>query len=228
MKSLRIIETEDGSSTIYDSQLRETYHSTHGAITESDYVFILKGLDYYSYLNPGIEKIHIFEVGFGTGLNAVLAYDWARSKNIAIDYKSIEAYPLPMSIVEHLNYFNSDKHLRQLLLTFHSLSWNEKKIVSKNFYLTKIHQKLQEYPADPNEVNVVFFDAFAPSKQEEMWKEDLLSKIIKTLIQQGIFVTYCARGQLKRDLKELGCEVETLPGPPGKKEMVRATKIHTP
>ncbi len=223
MKDLRVIKTEDGSSTIYNPALRETYHSTHGAITESRYVFIEKGLDYFLLHHSKKEPVNVFEVGFGTGLNAVLAFHWAVQNKRQVYYESIEAFPLSNDIVNELNYFQSHDELRAALINLHNLNWEKKTQLSEYFEMLKVHRKIQDY-LPQYKFDIVFFDAFAPSKQSEMWDKDILAKIIDMLSDRGVFVTYCAKGQLKRDLKELGCEVETLPGPPGKKEMVRAVK----
>jgi tRNA U34 5-methylaminomethyl-2-thiouridine-forming methyltransferase MnmC len=183
----------------------ETYHSRHGAVQESMHVFIKNGLD-----RCIAEEINVFEVGFGTGLNALLTALSGKKVN----YTSIEAFPLEEEVYSQLNYEPKD-----LLLELH----RNQELQTANFKLQKIHITLQSVQLD-SVYDIIFFDAFAPSKQPEMWELPMIAKVCNALKPGGIFVTYCAKGQLKRDLKSLGLEVETLPGPPGKKEMVRGTK----
>lgn len=207
---IKIITTSDGSHSLLNTELDETYHSRHGAVQESLHVFIKNGLDVLS-----LEEINVFEVGFGTGLNALLA----AQSNKRINYTSIEAFPLPEEVYSQLNYEPHD-----LLQQLHRAAWDHKSQIS-NLALTKFHTTLEAIPLSPNQFNIIFFDAFAPSKQPAMWDLPMLKKVCDSLAPGGLFVTYCAKGQLKRDLKSLGLDVETLPGPPGKKEMVRAKKL---
>lgn len=202
---IEIITTSDGSHSLLNTELNETYHSTHGALQESLHVFIKNGLDHF----PGNE-VNIFEVGFGTGLNALLA----AQSNKKVNYTTIEAFPLEESVYSQLNY-----EPRDLLIEFH----RNFKFEVRNFKFEKIHSTLQSIVLESS-YNIIFFDAFAPSKQPEMWELPMIEKVCDALTPGGLFVTYCAKGQLKRDLKSLGMYVETLPGPPGKKEMVRGTK----
>lgn len=205
---IKIIVTADGSNSLLNTDLDETYHSRHGAVQESIHVFIKNGLDRIS------GSVHVFEVGFGTGLNALLTLATGRKVN----YTSIEAFPLDESIYTSLNYSPKDP-----LLSLHEAPWNTSTQINSQFRLTKIHNTLVQH-SFVDKYNLIFFDAFAPSKQPEMWELPILKKVCDALAPGGIFVTYCAKGQLKRDLKSLGLEVETLAGPPGKKEMVRGTK----
>lgn len=202
---LKVITTSDGSHSLLNEELDETYHSRHGAVQESMHVFIKNGLEYF----PG-NDVNIFEVGFGTGLNALLSAQ--SSKNV--NYTSIEAFPLEESVYSQLNY-----EPRDLLISLHA----NPKLETRNFKLNRLHTTLQLIQVEPV-YDIIFFDAFAPSKQPEMWELPMIEKVCNALTRGGLFVTYCAKGQLKRDLKSLGMEVETLPGPPGKKEMVRGTK----
>lgn len=220
---IRIIETEDGSQSLYNEALNETYHSTHGALTESQYVFIKQGLDLL--VERGEAKIHIFEVGFGTGLNALLVQEYAqRNPQLTISFTTLEPFPLSGSLIEDLSY---DERIAGVskddFEALHNCDWNTSVSLLANFSLTKFRTTLKDFESSSN-FDLIFFDAFAPSKQPEMWEVALLSKISALMKSDGVFVTYCARGQLKRDLAGLGLVVETLPGPPGKKEMVRAVK----
>ena len=225
MNKRQFLITEDGSHTIYIPELDETYHSTHGAIRESTYVFIEQGLKYVAG-RGSVEKIRIFEVGFGTGLNALLSALYTKKKRISMEYESIEAFPLNRSEVQKLNYAGLIKQFRskEIFQKIHESPWGKWIDISSGFQLRKINLKLQDYKVK-EQFDLCFFDAFAPSKQPEMWTKEILEKMYALLTTNGVLVTYCAKGQLKRDLKSMGFEVETLPGPPGKFEMVRAIKI---
>lgn len=225
MDNIQLIKTGDGSSSLLNVALNETYHSTHGAIQESNHVFIKNGLQFL------IEKSHppsvsVFEVGFGTGLNALLSLLFSREENIEIDYNSIEAFPIDSETAGQLNYSSilpgdqTKNYFRQL----HEIEWNKKIKVTDNFSLLKRKITIQDLDFDVSEFDIIFFDAFAPAKQPEMWELPILEKVIRSLKPDRVFVTYCAQGQLKRNLKSFGLHVESLPGPPGKREMVRAMK----
>lgn len=207
---VKIILTSDGSHSLLNTTLDETYHSRHGAVQESQHVFIKNGLEFFAERNP-VRPIKVFEVGFGTGLNALLTVN----TGLDVEYTSIEAFPLEESVYVQLNY-----QPKELLLELH----RNPKLETRNFKLNKIHTTLETISLPANEFNLVFYDAFAPSKQPSMWELPMIEKVCTSLATGGLFVTYCAKGQLKRDLKNLGLEVETLSGPPGKKEMVRGTK----
>lgn len=221
---LKIITTEDGSSSLYNAELKETYHSFHGAIRESRHVFIENGLAHWCGLSENMSP-SILEVGFGTGLNAILTLDWLAQHNKSAHYDTLEAFPLEMGIVEALNYkaligTNSAlDHFNEL----HNLPWGQAVDIADRFTFTKFLVELADFIPQKG-YDIIYYDAFAPSKQPEMWTIDAIEKVVSSLNDHGVFVTYCARGQLKRDLKALGLMVETLDGPPGKKEMVRAVK----
>ncbi len=224
-EELKIIVTEDGSHSIYNEELKESYHNSGGALRESIHICMLYGLDSWMMNNPNKKPLRIFEVGFGTGLNAWLTLIWAEQNQIPVLYHTVEPFPLTEDIYSKLNYGDMDDgifHYKPYLQRLHKAEWDKGIIMSEYFNMKKEKTSLQDvllYPAD-----VVFYDAFAPSKQPEMWSKEILSKVCTELNSEGIFITYCATGQLRRDLKELGLEVEILPGPPGKKEMTRAWK----
>jgi tRNA U34 5-methylaminomethyl-2-thiouridine-forming methyltransferase MnmC len=217
-----IILTGDGSHSLLHRELNETYHSVHGAIRESRHVFIENGLLRWWNEN-GHSDVNILEIGFGTGLNALLALQEANALQCHINYATLEAFPLSKEVWSKLNYTEllGDK---ELFVSLHELSWNAEHELLPSFRIGKHYETLQSIKFLPDSFDVVFFDAFGPAKQPEMWTLEMLSKVALALNPGGIFVTYCARGQLKRDLKNLDFMVETLPGPPGKKEMVRAIK----
>ena len=221
----RLILTEDGSHSIYVPGLNETYHSFHGAIQESGYVFIKRGLEYFAG-NQNRSLIKVLEVGLGTGLNALLTAQWAEEMQKKVEMTSLEAYPVPKGLVDVLNYPGkiSSKHAPGWFRKIHHSLWDEAVEIHDLFVLNKVMAKLETYPLPFQEFDVVFFDAFAPNKQAELWDLSVLDKVYQSQNYPSVFVTYCAKGQLKRDLRSLGYQVETLPGPPGKKEMVRAIK----
>lgn len=218
-----IIDTSDGSHSIYIPALNETYHSSHGAVTESLHVFIKAGLNEYFKQNDA-QAITVFEVGFGTGLNALLSVQWAVENKVKVNYHSIEQSPVEEEVYSKLNY---GKLLtsEEVFGVLHEAAWNEEVRINESFFLQKIHASWNDFLLQENFYQVLFYDAFAPGKQPEMWDLQLLQKCYSGLKEGGMLVSYCARGQFKRDLSSCGFQVETLPGPPGKKEMVRARKI---
>jgi tRNA U34 5-methylaminomethyl-2-thiouridine-forming methyltransferase MnmC len=222
MNPLRIITTSDGSHSLLNTELNETYHSIHGACQESLHVFIQRGLQYFAEVNSSKKEINILEVGFGTGLNALLTLDSALSQNFHIRYCALETNPLEEAIWAQLN-FASSAESRKNFTALHKACWGIEESIQANFSLLKVMETLQDVKL-PHTFDLVYFDAFAPNKQPEMWELPVLRKIVDHLKTDGVFVTYCAKGQLKRDLKNLGLLVQTLAGPPGKKEMTRALK----
>ncbi len=221
-KEVKIITTEDGSHSLFLPELNETYHSFHGAYRESVHVFMLYGLEAWYTNNPDRFPIRIFEVGFGTGLNAWLSLVWAEQYKVPVLYHSIEPFPLEKDIYSQLNYTEVDHtiyHYAPYFQQLHEATWGEGVIMSEYFNMKKDIITLEDaalYSSD-----IVFFDAFAPNKQPELWTREILEKVTETMNPGAVFTTYCAKGQVKRDLSDLGLEVETLPGPPGKKEMTR-------
>jgi tRNA U34 5-methylaminomethyl-2-thiouridine-forming methyltransferase MnmC len=219
---IRLITTEDGSHTLYAEHLNETYHSLQGAYRESLYVYIQKGLQVFHEENPTQKIIRIFEVGFGTGLNALLSLQFAEEHQITIHYTSIEPYPLPEDLLAAINYAHFfPAPLQPYWSAIHFCSWEEKHTISPCFSLKKLAIKLEDLPVLPQEFHVVYFDAFAPNKQSELWEVPQLQKCKNLLLPNGLLVTYCAKGQFKRDLQTVGFQVEKLAGALGKKEMTR-------
>jgi tRNA U34 5-methylaminomethyl-2-thiouridine-forming methyltransferase MnmC len=217
-----IITTKDGSHSLLQKELNETYHSVHGALQESAHVFIRHGLDYWLQRNSN-HDVAVLEVGFGTGLNALLTAHASTTQQVNVSYATIEAFPLDKEVWSRLNYGQTLASV-DLFEKIHDVSWNAEHMITPTFLLTKYYSTLQELNLLPAAFDVVYYDAFAPSKQPEMWELPLLQKVCDALKINGVFVTYCAKGQLKRDLQSIGMKVETLAGPPGKKEMVRAIK----
>ena len=215
--------TEDGSQTIYLPEMDEHYHSTHGAVNESIHVYIEQGL-----LKTTKKEISILEIGFGTGLNAYLTYCFAQQYDLSIEYYSLEKYPLSEQEYSLLNYpdhiFSEYAHIFKHL---HEAEWNRLVSLSGNFKLKKLHADLLTFdfheipPAD-----LVYYDAFAPSKQPAMWTDQILHKLAANVRKDGIFVTYCARGTVRRALSDKGFTMERIPGPKGKKEILRGKKTN--
>jgi tRNA U34 5-methylaminomethyl-2-thiouridine-forming methyltransferase MnmC len=221
---ISIYPTKDGSKTLLNIELNETYHSRNGAICESLHVFVKAGLDDFITKNPHIKNISILEIGFGTGLNALLTLQKILDKHeIAIYYEALETYPLPYAQVKELEYLEqiADKRLAPYFEKMHQCEWNEEIYITTNFVLNKRRVSLLEFYTK-SFFHIVYFDAFAPNVQPEMWHISSLEKVKNVMQKGGFLVTYCAKGQLRRDLQTLGFLVEKLPGPPGKREMTRA------
>ncbi|MCF6353181.1 MAG: tRNA (5-methylaminomethyl-2-thiouridine)(34)-methyltransferase MnmD [Cyclobacteriaceae bacterium] len=221
-REIKLFITEDGSHSLQVPAMNETYHSSHGAIQESNHVFIKNGLDYWFGKNQE-KELNIFEVGFGTGLNALLTLQKGVQVNVKINYTSIEPHPLNTDLTNQLNYAQQIGIGQAVFQQLHSCAWEEFTAITSNFSLTKINAAFVDV-ATINKVDLIYYDAFAPSKQPEMWAYELIEKCYAMLNKNGVFVTYSAKGQLKRDLKQAGFSVESLQGPPGKFEMVRARK----
>ena len=220
---LQIITTKDGSQSLLNPELNETYHSIHGAKQESLHVFIRNGLEFLVQ-HSAKQSVKILEIGFGTGLNALLTSNYAKENGVAVEYTTLEAFPVNESIWQQLNYTQTESE-RETFYKLHHGSWDQWTEVMPGFMLKKLNATLQLVSLDHDYFDLVYFDAFAPNKQPEMWELPMLQKTINALTVGGIFVTYCAKGQLKRDLASLGTRVEPLQGPPGKREMIRAEKL---
>lgn len=216
---LRVFEpTADGSGTLYVPALDEHYHSVKGAYTESKHIFIDMGLQASNSTSPCV-----LEVGLGTGLNALLAWQWADENKCPVHYTALELYPLSWEEVSLLKYEHATE-LEQI----HTTPWQIDVPLSPYFTLKKIACDattfLQE-PHDSTQFDVVFFDAFAPEKQPEMWSESIFRNLYQTMHPGGLLTTYCAKGCIRRLLQSIGFIMERLPGPPGgKREMLRGRK----
>ena len=215
-----IVLTADGSTTIRLKEWDEQYHSMHGAIQEALHVFIKQGLQLFSN-----RELRVMEIGFGTGLNAFISYLEATSRNLIIDYIGIEGYPVKQNEIDHLNYVSELKadKLAEVFETFHSCDWEKKKSISDNFSLTKRQQFFQDIN-DKASFDLIYFDAFGARVQPELWTEPIFRKMYIALKSGGVLVTYSAKGSVRRAMQTVGFKVEKLPGPPGKREMLRAIK----
>jgi tRNA U34 5-methylaminomethyl-2-thiouridine-forming methyltransferase MnmC len=223
MQEVEIILTGDGSHSLLNTALNETYHSRHGARQESLHVFIRNGLDYFvEKYKPG--HVFILEVGFGTGLNALLSLERSDAMNATVSYTTVEPYPVNEQIWSRLNYAERDRQ-RSYFEQLHESSWGVDHALNSKFVFRKERSKIQDLELSLRQFDLVFFDAFAPGKQPEMWSLDIMTKIESAMRPNGALVTYSATGELKRNLRSLGMQVESIPGAPGKKEMTRASKV---
>ncbi len=218
---VEIIETLDGSQTLYVGELDEHYHSTFGAIQESQHVFIQAGFQRCLQ-----SDIRVLEIGFGTGLNCYLTLLAGLGSGKKVWYNGIEKFPLPEEVCEKLKFTyhfpNSDPEWFPLI---HQAQWNGDAEIHPQFILHKIESDLLSLDWDKlTFVDLVYFDAFSPEKQPELWSPSIFEKIIDRMNPNGILVTYCAKGVVRRTLQSVGFVVERIPGPPGKREMIRATK----
>jgi tRNA U34 5-methylaminomethyl-2-thiouridine-forming methyltransferase MnmC len=212
--------TSDGSHTLYVPELDEHYHSHFGAVTESKHIFINAGLGSIEG-----ESVALLEVGFGTGLNALLTALYASEHSIKVNYTSLEKYPLSPAVISQLNYGSlTGEGGVELFGAIHAAPWDTPSVISEWFTL---HKTVSDLTTDQPEglFDIVFFDAFGPDKQPEMWSMAVMSKIAAVMHAGSIFVTYSAKGSLKRMLRALGMEVTLLPGPPGKRVFTRAVKL---
>jgi tRNA U34 5-methylaminomethyl-2-thiouridine-forming methyltransferase MnmC len=215
----QLITTSDGSHTIYVPELNEHYHSIHGAVQESDFIFINTGFG-MSDANP----LNIFEIGFGTGLNALLTALKSISGMREVNYTSIEKYPVDDTIIRSLNHhLYAGEYGKELSDLIHSAPWEIRVNICKNFSLLKIKGDLTIFPLK-GQYNLIYFDAFGPDKQPEMWTPEVFSSIASVTEKGGSLVTYSAKGEVKRTLRGCGFEVALLPGPPGKRQIIRAVK----
>lgn len=214
-----IVITKDGSHSIYVQSLDEHYHSVHGAITESQHVFIEAGLKQFKN-----RHIRILEMGFGTGLNALLTLAETNKSNISIYYTGIEKYPLESTIIESLNYESIiDPTWKGMLKLIHDSPWQQEVLIKPEFILKKLQCDMNEMEL-ADEFDLVYFDAFAPDKQPELWTEDLFRQIFLSMRSHSILTTYSSKSMIRHNLKAAGFRVEKIPGPPGKREMTRAYK----
>lgn len=210
--------TKDGWNTLYVPELNETYHSIHGARQEAEHVFLKCALDYSTCSHP-----KIFEVGFGTGLNALLTCMKSINEKKHILYYSIEKYPLTIDEARSLGFDKLlSKNEYDLFVQLHSVDWNEEIIINEFFTLKKFQADLLHFKTIPQEIDIVYFDAFAPNKQEKLWSTDVFKAIHSNMNKKAVLTTYCAKGQVRRNMIEAGFEVSRIQGPPGKREMLRA------
>lgn len=216
--SISILTTGDGSQTLFSQQFDEIYHSRNGALTESQHVFVQHGL-----MNVNKPFIKVFEVGFGTGLNALLCAHYAQQNGIKVEYTGVELYPVEDTIANQLSYHEALIDCPIETAVLHKAPWSERVAITPNFTLLKIQQSFVDVQLFEI-YDVIFFDAFAPDKQPELWDLSVFQKCFSMLREGGVLTTYCAKGYVKRNMQEAGFRVEKVPGPPGKREMLVAFK----
>lgn len=218
-----IFITSDGSTSIHLPDWDEQYHSKHGAIQEAKHVFINTGL--YKYLEKPVKQLSILEIGFGTGLNAFITFLETNEKNISVSYVGVDAYPVLENEIESLNYVSELNALafKKEFEKMHKVSWEEKHTISTNFQLLKRKQFFEDID-DVDAFDLIYFDAFGAKNQPELWTESIFKKMYIALQKGGVLTTYSAKGSVRRAMQAVGFTVERLDGPPGKREMLRATK----
>ena len=212
-----LIITKDGSHSLFVPDLNETYHSVHGSISEAIHVFINSGL-----LSHPKKNINILEIGFGTGLNTLLTLENIHEKKV--HYTTLEPFPISQDIYSKLNFHDLINSDADTFLELHTSDWEEEVFISENFTLYKTQKKIQNFISKKN-FDVIYFDAFSPEKQTEMWTVEVFEKCFNLLNEDGFLITYCAKGIFRRTLKSVGFEVISLDGPPGKRQMTRANKF---
>ncbi|QHV98097.1 tRNA (5-methylaminomethyl-2-thiouridine)(34)-methyltransferase MnmD [Spirosoma endbachense] len=217
---VRLVITADGSHTAINQVLDKTYHSIHGAYQESQRVYIELGLYAALKMFPH-SPLHIFEMGFGTGLNALLTAREAEIHQHQVFYTAIEAYPMPIEEVRQLNY---DQFLGTSYLTkLHESSWNEPVEINSCFSLTKLESNLQDLQTDER-FHLIYYDAFAPTAQPELWETEIFQQMANLLLPGGMMTTYCSRSYVQRNMRAAGLTVEKHPGPAHKRDILRAIK----
>ncbi len=219
-----IIENPAGLKTLYRQDINETYHSQHGAIQESMHVFIEAGMQFWIKTKQQ-KKLSILEIGFGTGLNAILSLIEADKHGSEIHYTGLETLALPYSLISKLGYqANWDKDYETKYAAMHTGEWEGNLTISTNFELQKRLIAIENFETN-EQFNLVYFDAFAPDKQSELWDLAIFQKIFNLVTIGGVLVTYSAKGDVRRNLIAAGFEVEKLDGPPHKRHMLRAVKM---
>lgn len=219
--ALKFTETQDGSHTLYHEELDETYHSRHGAIREAYHVFIRSGFDLFQ----NQQHISILEMGFGTGLNCFITYLESLKAKQQIQYTGIEKFPIQPDVWGKLNYLdalNAKEHESDFI-QMHQLPWNQQTSIDPNFSLLKVDQDLGKFSTN-QKFDLVYFDAFGPRVQPELWEKEVFKSMYMLLNQNGVLVTYSCKGDVRRAMLSAGFEVEKIAGPPGKREMLRAFK----
>ena len=216
----QIIKTADGSDTIFVPELNEHYHSIHGAVQESEFIFIKSGFEFCL-----ADPLNIFEVGFGTGLNALLTAIKCKDGDRVVNYTTIEKYPIDKRTINSLNHPHfAGEAGKEIFNLIHAAPWNKNVNICNNFNFKKKEGDFTiEIP--PGKYDLIYFDAFSPDKQPEMWTKEIFSIIASVTNINGVFVTYSAKGEVKRNLIANGFNVTLLPGPPGKRQIIRAVKI---
>ncbi len=220
--SPRLLLTHDGSHTLYNAALNQHYHSLQGSLQESQHIFIGLGLLPKIHEGQGRQEVRVLEMGFGTGLNALLSWKIADQMAVCVAYTGIEAYPVSLEEAGVLNY--GEKAGKQGFMQLHTVSWQETHRLSACFSFCKQQQRLEALQPE-GLYDVIYFDAFAPEAQPELWTEAVFTQLAKQLPAGGILVTYSSKGAVRRALQASGFRVEKHPGPGRKREVIRAVKM---
>ncbi len=220
--SIKVITTKDGSKSLFLPEMNETYHSKFGAQTESEHVYIKSGYSYINQYKKDSEPLDILEIGFGTGLNLVLTYLSYLKNKRPVYYETIEKFPLNQSLIDQLNFYDTIP-AQDFFIKIHQAPWQKPIELDQHFTLKKNKIDLKVFRPEMT-YDLVYFDAFAPDKQPELWTVDIFKKLFDAMKAQAVLVTYSAKGQVRRNMIAAGFTVERSPGPPGKREMLRAIK----
>lgn len=219
--ALQLLTTADGSQTVRNTELGSTYHSMHGALTESMHVFIKHGLE--MVVDNGKTEISIMEMGFGTGLNALVTAFRLADTDIQVDYHGLELYPVPEKVWREYQLSGKLRDEFELFKKMHQVPWDEKCVLTDQFNLTKHRiSLLQHHPKE--KFDLIYFDAFEPNVQPELWTEKVFADLFRWMNVGGILTTYCCKGDVRRAMVKAGFDVDKVPGPPGKREMIRAVR----
>ena len=221
----KIVTTGDGSTTIQLVEWNEQYHSMHGAVQEAKHVFLKMGIDHAYAKNTEVPELNILEIGFGTGLNAILTLIHAQRLKLSLNYEGVEAYPVSAEEINQLNYIEmlEAEDYASVFEKMHRTAWEEYAAITPQFHLKK-RQQTFETITDEEQHDLIYFDAFGARVQPELWGEPIFKKMYTALKSGGVLVTYAAKGSVRRAMQAVGFTVERLPGPPGKREMLRASK----
>lgn len=217
----RLVLTADGSHSVYDTQIGQHYHSVYGALEESEHVYIHLGLQ-TAFDHFDNKPLRVFEMGFGTGLNALLTLRESEKQQRSIEYEAVETHPLPLEEANQLNY--DDLLGTSSLLALHEAPWGIPTAISPLFELTKHKARVQDYRTT-NLFHLIYYDAFSPRGQPELWTADIFENLAEPILPGGILTTYCVKGYVQRNLRAAGFRVEKHPGPPQKSEIVRAIRM---
>jgi tRNA U34 5-methylaminomethyl-2-thiouridine-forming methyltransferase MnmC len=218
-----IRETKDGSTTLFVAELNEHYHSINGALQESLHVFIRAGLEHVLQQQS---QVRLLEVGFGTGLNALLSLQQVWGQAATVQYDTLEKYPLSWELIQRMHFekFILNPELLDYLAPLHQAPWEQAVSLLPNFQLRKLEADLETLALPADTYQLIYFDAFAPEKQPALWTDEIFRRLYDSLQAGGVLVSYCAKGSFKRSLKAAGFILEALPGPAGKREMTRARR----
>ena len=225
MVERKIISTRDGSHSVAVTELQVTYHSIHGAEQESQHVFVQAGLA-CALAERADAPLRIFEMGLGTGLNALLTLEYVLQRKRSIAYTAVEKFPLLPAEAMQLNYCDHPERssLVPLFNELHHCKWNTRTDLDPLFSIEKWNTDLIDMPLPAEPYHLIYFDAFAPTPQPELWTKAVFQQLAQYCVQGAILTTYCSKGEVRRNMEAAGWKIEKIPGPPGKREMVRARK----